>query len=217
MKKAFLFLVPFTLMIYSCQQENEVVPSGNNNNNDTISLSSYYLNYTDNGSQYSYEAIAEFGSYGDILTAYNNGDSLYVDGLSYDVGLNFGEHLYFNINLPLDSSRLVNLPLNVKYIINDSVYSFLRYVHLGTITYEKVTSQNGKDVEVRENDNSVYYNKIIGIYYIGNHRYEPIDGTIECDFNIIGEFKMRVHNDITNQNRVIENGSYRIKVSVLAL
>ncbi|MDZ4822695.1 MAG: hypothetical protein SH856_04490 [Flavobacteriales bacterium] len=178
--------------------------------------SEYYLTYTD-GSEFTYPGEGGFLESLRSLANDNNA-AWYNVGMDFELpGNDFADHLYFQVTLPIDSTSMILTPIDTFCLLNDSVsWTNYGYEYPGSIKYEKVTGQDGTDVNVDETSTSEFYNKITSVEYVGNHRYDQIEQLLLCDYEVSGEFKMRIVNDITQEIRILDNGQYKIKVSVIA-
>jgi hypothetical protein len=175
-----------------------------------------FISYSDNGSAIYHQGEDD---YIEALRDWSNehGAEFFHVGMSFEFPFNgIGEHLNLFVSLPIDSSHMGNIPINTRLLLNDTIsQTHFASLSLGSLNFEKA-DPSGTDTELSETDTTNFYNRITSIQYAGNHRYSAIEELVLCDYDVTGEFRIRVVNDITGEIRILENGQYKMKVAVIA-
>lgn len=214
---AILILSTLCLCFASCNPDD---PEPNNENPQTMPPEQfeYFIEYTDNGTLNHFEATGQTIPLLRSL-AHDNAAESYYTGMSFDLMTpsDFTDNFMASVVLPIDSSHIDEMPLNQRCLQNDSSdwWTDYGYVYRGAMRFTKV-GQSGEDQNIDEADTTEYYNKVTSIVYLGNHRYDTVEHLLLCDYVIEGEFRIRVINDLTNAVRILESGSYKMRVSVIA-
>lgn len=181
-----------------------------------IDSSDYYLEFTDNGIFHHFNANGQLVESIFRKNNFDNGANWQDVGMDFEMeNLSYGYALYFEVNMPIDSTRMELLQLNYKYLINDSVSvetDFREYP--GTIIYH--LSKNGTFYVINAPDTSQFFNRVTSVQYIGNRRFNSIEDLWLCDYEITGNFEMMVQNNYNDSIRTMQNGEYRMLVNVIA-
>lgn len=210
-------LIPFLLLAFIACKKPQPAPAPVPTPTPTPSQPtppSHYITFTDNGSTATYSAS---GGLMPALRKYysDNLASWLSVGMSFRPSSNFTHHQYFSVAIPIDSSKMNLLQLNYAYGLNDTVTNLRIDYTPGTIRYE-LTTAAGTDKSEQTGNGTAYFNKIKTLTYIGNRRYDPIEKLTLCDYEITGNFTIRVKNDVSGTMRDLTAGDYKMKVSVLA-
>lgn len=170
------------------------------------------LSYTDNGQGESY--AEERHEYICMCLTANLYRGSYRRGTYFQIVAAKNYNVHVSVNVPLDSSKLQLVQLNHKYPIN--LYTAIGTKDsFGTFRFNKVTG-TGTDLIENETDSTTYFNKFTSITYLGNRRYDQYEKAMVCEYEIAGEFNIRVKNDLSNLVRVVSNGKYKLRLSFLA-
>lgn len=174
----------------------------------------YTASFVDNGQKVSVTRVITTGSQNPMRKwIYEHGGQWESSMLQFSL-TSQQYYVQVGVNLPIDSSHLSILTLNKKYIVNDSTgWDYMQPP--GTLTF-KMVSPTGTDKIKREYDTLFSFNRVKSISYVGNHRYDAIEEITLCDYEVAGEFKIRVLNDVTKAVRVIDSGQYFIRVGIIA-
>jgi len=172
------------------------------------------LTYTDNGQAYSFSEEHESYACGCLKVGGDFGRLSISRGRQFDRNLQ-GHYKNIAIQLPIDSSGLPGVLINHKYKIYDGTGVLVPTPHIGNVSFS-IVSASGTDNTAPGIDSVNYFNVITSISYLGNHRYDAAyERATVCEYEIAGNFKTRVRNDVSNAERDI-SGSYKLRIGFLA-
>lgn len=126
-----------------------------------------------------------------------------------------GHYSGVSIELPIDSSAISQLIINKQYKIFDPNDYPAKSRNIGNLNFTEV-STSGTDATAPGIDSVNYFNKITSVSYLGNHRYNAsYEKATVCEYEIVGNFKTRVRNDINKAERDL-SGNYKLRIGFLA-
>jgi hypothetical protein len=81
---------------------------------------------------------------------------------------------------------------------------------IGELSFHMSTA-SGTDSTVNESQTTTFYNMVTSVTYIGSE-YDTDNQMRSPQYEIIGRFTARVKNDVSQQIRIVSNGSYKIVI-----
>lgn len=226
----FLFIYPLTRrtlvlfamigVFYACNKNNNQaqpqpapVPAPSPPPAPSPAASVYSLSYTDGTTAVTFTESIGHESAILMEPLYESGNIWYSQGSGFYWGTT-SDHVNFEVSLPIDSSRMSLLTVGKRYLITDSSITLMQYLP-GSASFIQSKS-TGTDKTQNELDTLTNFNKITSLTYVGNRRYEQWTQTMICDYEVKGQFNLRVKHDLSGTVRTIRNGSYYFKFAVFA-
>lgn len=200
-------LLYLSLIICFAACTKKDTPNTTKSSSSTTTTPTYYVSYTDTTAK-TYEANQEILI--DITLWPIN--SIATASVSFNLANSTTDYVNsrtFTIYLPIDSSDIKSVPLNVK----SKIYGYALYTGtslpdstIGNLCITMTTS-SGTDSTIYENQTSTYYNEITSINYVGRS-YDTYNKIENANFVITGQFNTLVKNNVTHLTRPITNGKY---------
>lgn len=205
----FSFYLSVLVLLTGCASEEPSIAE----NTGLSDSGEFYLKYDSDGEHFEFYtdetngAHYEYSSYDDMVAWAPAWKRFYIEPGNYS------DYVYVAIALPIDSSNLSLVELDYNYpIIGGQVSTFYSPC---TVLFTRNTS-SGSDQEIDGADSLDCFNRVTSIEYVGNHHYDQISQLEVCEYVIEGQFRMNVLNDVSGTVKLLENGLYRFRISVVA-
>jgi len=222
MKTNHLLMILFAVLIgFASCKKSDVQPEqkttqptggGNNTNNTNTSPYPYYISYKDSGNY----RVWQF--YNMAITMNANNTSPVTEYMAfYDLSPNPLVSYKFKLFLPTDSSNLVNLNLNKKYISQNHIWYNGDNLPLSLTgcmgVTQTVSGGQPSDYIVNQTDTLNYYNKLDSVIFTNTYFYDNFQQQMLAVYIVKGQFKARIgRSGLSDRDWV--TGEYRLKVNV---